>query len=100
MTPEQSAAVARLREVVNHGDNMVAITFEYGRTLLAALDEAQADAARFNGENAVLLGLLTECNSVLRTIDPDDCDEAENLADLRHAIYCAQATGQHKGALL
>lgn len=51
-------------------------------------------------EHAVLLGLLTDCAAVLRTIDPDDSDEAERLADLLDAIDRAQAPSRHQGALL
>ena len=52
------------------------------------------------GENAVLLGLLTDCAAVLRTIDPDDSDEADKLADLLGAIDRVQAPSRHQGALL
>jgi hypothetical protein len=55
---------------------------------------------RVEGEHAVLLGLLTDCAAVLRTIDPDDSDEADKLADLLIAIDRAQAPSRHKGALL
>ncbi len=114
MTPKQSAAVERLKQALaRHAEStdkwkraachqaaMMLCTPDTIRTLLAALDEAQQDAARLRGESAVLLGLLADCNAVLRTIDPDDCDEAERLADLRHAIYCAQTPSTHQGALL
>lgn len=48
----------------------------------------------------VLLGLLTDCAAVLRTIDPDDSDEAEKLAALLGAIDRAQAPSRHQGELL
>lgn len=41
-----------------------------------------------------------DCAAVLRTIDPDDSDEAEKLADLLGAIDRAQAPSRHQGALL
>lgn len=53
-----------------------------------------------SGVNAVLLGLLTDCAAVLRTIEADDDTEAEKLRDLLDAIDRAQAPHRHKGALL
>jgi hypothetical protein len=41
-----------------------------------------------------------DCAAVLRTIDPDDSDEAEKLADLLGAIDGAIEPSRHKGALL
>lgn len=61
---------------------------------------ARADVLRLDGERAVLLGLLTDCAAVLRTIDPDDSYEAGKLADLLTAIDRAQAPDRHQGALL
>ena len=49
-------------------------------------EEAAQEIERLRGENAMLLGLLMDCNAVLRTIEADDSDEAEKLADLRSAI--------------
>jgi len=46
MTPEQSAAVARLETLCNEYGALMAERADI-RTLLAALDEAQADAARY-----------------------------------------------------
>lgn len=63
-----------------------------------ATDTAEIHTLR--GESAVLLGLLTDCASVLRTIDPDNSDEAERLADLLRHIDRAQSPSRHKGALL
>lgn len=65
-----------------------------------AYRDARSDILELDGERAVLLGLLTDCAAVLRTIDPDDSDEAEKLADLLGAIDSAQAPSRHKGALL
>ena len=63
-------------------------------------ERVEAVGRRIDGERAVLLGLLTDCAAVLRTIDPDDSDEAEKLAELLAAIDRAQAPSRHQGALL
>jgi hypothetical protein len=63
-------------------------------------DKVDEIGRRIEGEHAVLLGLLTDCAAVLRTIDPGDSDEAEKLADLLSAIDRAQAPSRHQGALL
>jgi hypothetical protein len=63
-------------------------------------DKVDEIGRRIEGENAVLLGLLTDCAAILRTIDPDDSDEAEKLAGLLGAIDRAQAPTRHQGALL
>lgn len=63
-------------------------------------EEAAQEIERLRGESAVLLGLLTDCAAVLRTIDGEDTDEAEKLRDLLSAIDRAQAPHRHKGALL
>ena len=60
-----------------------------------AYQDARADILELDGERGVLLGLLTDCAAVLRTIDPDDSDEAEKLADLLGAIDRAQAPSRH-----
>ena len=52
------------------------------------------------GENAVLLGLLTDCAAVIKTIEGEDSDEAEKLHDLLAAIDRAIDPSRHKGALL
>lgn len=52
------------------------------------------------GENAVLLGLLTDCAAVIKTIEDENSDEAENLNDLLSAIGRAIEPSRHKGALL
>lgn len=65
-----------------------------------AFADARADLLHMDGERAVLLGLLTDCAAVLRTIDPDDSDEAGKLTDLLAAIDRAQAPDRHQGALL
>lgn len=63
-----------------------------------ATDTAEIHGLR--GERAVLLGLLTDCAAVLRTVDPEDADEALKLGDLLRAIDRAQAPSRHQGALL
>jgi hypothetical protein len=63
-------------------------------------EEAAQEIERLRGENAVLLGLLTDCAAVVRTIDADDSDEAEKLDELLGAIDRAQEPHRHKGALL
>lgn len=62
--------------------------------------ECAAEIARLNGENAVLLGLLTDCAAVIRTVDPEDADEGEKLRALLEAIDRAQEPSRHKGPLL
>lgn len=52
------------------------------------------------GENAVLLGLLTDCAAIIKTIAGEDSDEAEKLNDLLSAIDRALDPSRHKGALL
>ncbi len=63
-------------------------------------EEAAQEIEHLRGENAVLLGLLTDCNAVLRTIEGEDCDEAEKLNRLRSAIDRAHEPHRNKGALL
>jgi len=63
-------------------------------------ERAEAVGRRIDGERAVLLGLLTDCAAVLRTIDPEDTDEALKLGDLLRAIDRAQAPSRHQGSLL
>lgn len=52
-------------------------------------EEAAAEIERLRGENGVLRRLLHDAEAVILTIDPDDSDEMEKLADLRVAIICA-----------
>lgn len=68
------------------------------RTL--AYRDARSDILELDGINAVLLGLLTDCASVLRTIDTDDSDESEKLDELLGAIDRAVAPSRYQGALL
>ena len=62
---------------------------KYGR------DCAAEETKRLRGEMSVLIGLLRECLSVLNTIDGDDSDEIERLADLE--LKCEKAI---EGAML
>lgn len=63
-----------------------------------AIDTAEIHNLR--GVNGVLLGLLTDCAAVIRTIEPEDSHEAETLENLLGAIDRAQAPSRHQGALL
>ena len=63
-------------------------------------DKVDEIGRRIEGEHAVLMGLLTDCAAVLRTIDPDDSDEADQLSALLGAIDRAQTPSRHKGPLL
>ena len=49
-------------------------------------ERVEAVGRRIDGERTVLLGLLTDCAAVLRTIDADDTAEDETMADLLSAI--------------
>ena len=53
---------------------------------------------RLTGEAAVLRSLLRECDAVLAIVDPENDDEAKDLARLRQHIR--MATGEEKGTLL
>ena len=66
----------------------------------AECDKVDEIGRRIEGEQAVLLGLLTDCAAVLRTVEPDDNDEAEKLHDLLVAIQKAQEPSRHIGPLL
>lgn len=52
-------------------------------------EEAAAEIERLRGESGVLRRLLHEAEAVIATLDPEDGDEMERLADLRVAIICA-----------
>ena len=66
----------------------------------AGWKNAEKTTKALAGENAVLLGLLTDCAAVIKTIEGDGSDEAEKLRDLLAAIDRAQNPSRHKGALL
>lgn len=51
-------------------------------------------------ENAVLAGILRDCDAVLETIDAEDTAEAENMANLRMAITYALDPYKREGNLL
>ena len=63
-------------------------------------EEAAQEIEKLRGENAVLLGLLGDAAGVIRSIDPEDSDEAEKLRELLAAIDRVQAPERHQGALL
>ena len=50
------------------------------------LDEADAEIAELRGQAVVLRWLLADALAVLRTIEPDDTDEAERLERLCAAV--------------
>lgn len=52
------------------------------------------------GENAVLAGLLRDCDEVLATIEADDSDESEKVRDLRMALAYALDPYKREGTLL
>lgn len=53
-----------------------------------------------SGENAVLAGLLRDCDAVLATIVADDGDEAESVRELRTALAYALDPYKREGTLL
>lgn len=61
-------------------------------------DELEQERKRLTGEAAVMRSLLRECDAVLCTIEPENDDEAQDLARLRQQIR--MATGEEKGTLL
>jgi len=63
-------------------------------------EKVEAVGSHIDAQFAVLLGLLTDCAAVLRTIDPEDSDESEKLRNLLESIDRAQAPSRHKGPLL
>lgn len=67
---------------------------------MKAISVKQPHASLLAGENAVLLGLLTDCAAIIKTIEGEDSDEAEKLNDLLSAIDRAIDPSRHKGALL
>jgi septal ring factor EnvC (AmiA/AmiB activator) len=61
-------------------------------------DELEQERKRLTGEAAVMRSLLRECDAVLSIIEPENDDEAQDLARLRQHIR--MATGEEKGTLL
>lgn len=55
---------------------------------------------RQRGESLVLADIIRDCDAVLATIEPENDDEAERLADLRRAIVYALDPYKREGALL
>lgn len=95
-----SAATDRAMAEPHHPQKLVSVRLDYLDAVLRHYVAMVTSSADMKGENVVLLGLLTDCAAVLRTIDPDDSDEAEKLAELLGAIDRAQAPSRHQGALL
>ena len=66
-----------------------------------AATQAQAEeVGLLRGENAVLMGLLTDCAAVVRVVEADDTSESDALAELLRAIDHALSPSRHKGDLL
>ena len=65
----------------------------------ARLDEADAEIADLRGQAVVLRRLLADALAVLRTIEPDDTDEAERLESLCAAMALA-VQPKREGTLL
>lgn len=65
----------------------------------ARLDEADAEIAALRGEAVVLRRLLADALAVMRTVEPDDTDEAERLESLCAAVALALQP-KREGALL
>lgn len=55
----------------------------------APADDPQAMITRLRGEAGVMRGLLTECASVILSIDSEDEDEDERLDELHEKIVLA-----------
>lgn len=71
------------------------------RDLLQQAAARWGDGYKFGrGDAGVLLGLLTDCAAVLRTIDPEDSDEDGKLRDILDAIDKAQSLHRYYGALI
>jgi len=94
------AAIDRELGLPDDGCNSTAQTLNAIRLLkLAHRDDVKA-VTDLKGENAVLAGLLRECDAVLATIQADDGEEAQKLGDLRMALAYALDPYKRKGALL
>ena len=60
------------------------------RRINRAMEDAVAWAQRLEGERAVLVRLLMQCDGVLSTLEGESTDEQERLDALRRAIMAAQ----------
>jgi hypothetical protein len=107
-----SDLIRRLREQHTGGGRYVALgLFAEAADRIEAL-EAERDRnldsinvgnkiiTDLRGENAVLAGLLRDCDAVLAVIDADDGDEAEKVRDLRKALVYALDPYKREGTLL
>lgn len=63
-------------------------------------DGAMRRAHEAESENAVLAGILRDCDAVLETIEVDDTSEAENMANLRMALAYALDPYKREGTLI
>lgn len=66
----------------------------------AEIERLRAEVADLHGENAVLAGILSDCDNVLATIIADDLDEAEKIGDLRMALAYALDPYKREGTLI
>ena len=79
---ETLTIVATMRELAR--------TVQYGDGVAnAAISEAAERLAELDGERTVLRGLLAECASVISTIEGDNSDECDLIADLLGRVNAA-----------
>jgi hypothetical protein len=74
-----------------------------GEAVRIAPDEFDGAAkmlSDLSGENAVLAGLLRDCDAVLATIETDDGEDAEGVRELRTALAYALDPYKREGTLL
>jgi hypothetical protein len=64
------------------------------------IEQRAREIAELRGERAVLAGILVDCAAVIKTIEPESTEEAENLDGLLRAIAYAIDPYRHKGPLL
>ena len=94
------AAIDRELGLPDDGCNSTAQTLNAIRLLKMAHRDNVKIATDLQSENAVLAGLLRDCDAVLATIEADDGDEAQKLGDLRMALAYAIDPYKREGTLL
>ena len=101
--PQMISALAAIDDALGlpqDGCNTTQRTLNSIRLLkLAHRDDVKA-VMDLKGENAVLAGLLRDCDAVLATIEADDGEEAQKLGDLRMAVAYALDPYKREGTLL
>lgn len=90
---ERDEQIRALRIQVGQAD-------ERGDEAMRRAHGAERELEQLRGENAVLAGILSDCDNVLATIIADDLDEAEKIGDLRRAIAYALDPYKREGTLL